>query len=240
MHTNEQEIYCIHDDIIALGHHLGGHIGYKQGGMGVIEGVPCIYGPMFGRGLAMNGAIISMKRDQLFGIEAEVGFVMKMALPPIEQKFDEEGHAIPPPERSEEEIWAAVDYCVACIETVGTRLNFEPVATGLEKLSDASCAAGVVKGEKVVIEPTVLKGVTGKFKVNGEEVATGRAEACPEGSPLASLRYVANHLNTRGKGLQAGELVIAGALCKYKGIKAGDEIECDMGALGMVRMTLTE
>ena len=240
MYSNETLIYHTHDNLIALGHYLGGHIGYKQGGMGVIEGVPCIYGPMFGRGLETSGASISMKRDHLFGIEAEVGFVMKANLPPIGQTFDENGGVIPLPERSEEDVWAAVDYCVACIETVGTRLNFSPGATALEKISDASCAAGVVLGQHVKIEPEQLKTLTGKFQVNGEDVATGHAEACPEGSPLAALRYVANHLNRKGQGLKAGDLIIAGALCKYKGINAGDEVVCDIGALGTVRMTLVE
>ena len=47
---------------------------------------------------------------------------------------------------------------------------------------------------------------------------------CPLGSPLAALTYVVNHLHSRGLGVEAGQVVIAGALCKFKQLAAGQAL----------------
>ena len=58
---------------------LGGLAGYKQGGIGAVEGEDFVYGIMFGCGLVDAGTdigSISAARFNLFGLEAEIGFVM--------------------------------------------------------------------------------------------------------------------------------------------------------------------
>jgi 2-keto-4-pentenoate hydratase len=167
-----------------------------------------------------------------------VGFILKDALP-----AKAAGDSL-----TEAEVWAAVGFVVPCIETCGTRYNFteDEAATGLEKLCDASCAAGVVQGERFAlpaegITPESLQALSTSIVVDGAVVETGNGAVCPGGSPLASLTYVANHLHSRGMpGLEAGQLVIAGATCRFTALKVGQEIECDLGVLGKVRTTLAE
>ena len=66
-------IYSVHVALVSLGDGaLGGHVGWKQGGMGVVPGESCFYGPIFGRGLQQSNSSVSLSRDHVFGVEAEV------------------------------------------------------------------------------------------------------------------------------------------------------------------------
>ena len=228
-----RSIYDFHSTLIRVGgKELGGHVGYKQGGMGVIAGEPCFFGPMFGRGLQVMGSTVSLSRDHVFGIEAEVGFLMNQTLPP-----PAEG------EISESEVWSAIGSVLPCIETCGTRYKFDGVApaTGYEKMCDASCAAGVVMGDAIgtaAITQADLCDISSTIAINGEVVAKGSGRACPEGSPFSSLCYVVRHLHRRGLALEAGALIIAGATAKFKALEVGQEVTCDLGVLGIVTCKL--
>merc|ERR1712129_317824 len=76
------------------------------------------------------------------------------------------------------------------------------------------------------------------LSINGEVVCSGSGGACPEGGPLQALAWLANHLNSRSLGLQAGQLIITGATCFTRELKVGDKFVAEFDSMGSVETTL--
>ena len=254
-----QQVYRVHEACVAhpmaSDPRLGGVAGYKQGGIGAVQGnsPDFVYGILWNAGLVDardDGAgAISKGRSNLFGLEAEIGFLMARDLPPPTGDSGGEGEGRA---RTEEEVFAAVGEVVLCIECCGSRLDPELFgsASSLEKLADASCAGGVVMGARFApsrdatgadggVTAAELRLLSAAIDVDGERKAAGDGAANPEGSPVASLTGCANHLNSRGLGLLAGQLVIGGAFCKTRDFGAGSDVRVsfrgegrDWGAVG--------
>ena len=76
-------VYAVHAAMVCSGlaAKLGGHAGYKQGGIGAAleaDGAPAaaVYGPLFNKFVLPEGSATSLSQSRLnlFGIEAEIGF----------------------------------------------------------------------------------------------------------------------------------------------------------------------
>lgn len=207
----------------------------------------------------------SCTAQNLFGIEAEIGFIMGN-LPDLHTNAAlnngsvDGGSQVPisnTTSLSAEEVYAAVSEVRICIELCGRRfaLNLSENASNLQSLGDASCAGGVVmgKGWRQNIDgkqfedggkqenfptPALLQKIESVIYVNGVEKARGCARMNPLGSPLASLVWCTNHLRQRNIQIQPGELVIAGACCKTREFNAGDTVEAVFHGLGSVRCVI--
>lgn len=238
---------------------LGGLAGYKMGGIGA-AGQPFAYGFFLGSGVqdalkVEDGggvAELALVGDNLCAVEAEVGFVISVDLPPLpskdkaaQEEAKKRGEVAFTP-RTELEVMAAVESVRLCIEACGNRHSL-PDPTELENLADASSGAGVVLGAKfdpslpvpgrdeddseapTSISAEQLDALSACLYVDGQRVSHGEAISCPMGSPLASLTACANHLNSRGLQLKSGQVVIAGAMCRFKELKVGQKIEARFG-----------
>lgn len=138
---------------------------------------------------------------------------------------------------------------VLCVECCGRRHTLAD-ATSLENLADAMSAGGVVMGARFApsadgVAPGVtaarLAAVTASIHTAaGKELSMGAATANPLGSPVASLSWAANHLNSRGLGLVAGQLVIAGAMCKSRDFVVGEPVVVQFDGLGTIRLTVED
>jgi 2-keto-4-pentenoate hydratase len=80
-----------------------------------------------------------------------------------------------------------------------------------------------------------LEGVV--FEHNDEIVGTHTA-AEVMGNPLNALAWLANHLATRGMGLNAGDIVISGGITKLLRPKPGDSIRARYTHLGSIGITV--
>lgn len=216
-----------------LASELGGHGGYKLGGIGLL-GETCIYAPLFKNFLVNAPAKeLSSASYQLHQVEPEIGFIIGNDLPPLEN-----GSAY-----TAEDIWAAVQSVVPCIECCGRRASAE-VAMAQEpigKLADLLSAGAVVLGRAISaadIDRQRIAACTTTLSVNGSEVSSGSAAACPKSDPVEAVAWLANHLNSRGLSLQKGQLVITGATCITKDITAGDTLLAEFAGMGDVEMTL--
>mmetsp|Transcript_3805 Transcript_3805/g.6791 ORF Transcript_3805/g.6791 Transcript_3805/m.6791 type:complete len:302 (+) Transcript_3805:2-907(+) len=215
---------------------LGGLGGYKLGAIGG-AGEPCIYAPLF-RGFFVderdNAQKMSTGAINLSAVEAEYGVVMGSDLPP---RSDNGPY-------SAEEVWAAVDEVVLCIECCGKRGTPDAYAasTKLGSFADTLSSGGIVLGPRLsasTFEMDDLFGAT-KLFVNDEVVAEGSGANVPEGGPLQALTYLANHLNGRGLGLRQGELVATGQTCATKAFEVGDVVRATFGPLGEAKMVVAE
>ena len=256
------EVYALH---AAMAQHplftsapLCGLGGYKQGGIGAAidpasgEPVAAAYGILPRSRLLREQSpvepIASKSAFNLFGLEAEIGFTMARSLPPRGGAARGGGGGDAAGVYTEDEVWAAVRSVHLTIELVARRFDLKLAgdATSLQSLGDSSCAGAVVLGafwstdDASCPSPARLAAVQTSIAVNDETRATGGAGNNPLGSPLASLTWCANHLNTRGLALQPGELVIAGACCKTRDWAAGDAIAVTFEGLGVVECSIGE
>ena len=74
------------------------------------------------------------------------------------------------------------------------------------------------------------------LEVNGQEVSRGDGGNVL-GSPLIALSWLANHVQTRGNTLKAGDIITTGTACDVFYAQAGDRIRADFGTLGSVSLS---
>jgi 2-keto-4-pentenoate hydratase len=80
------------------------------------------------------------------------------------------------------------------------------------------------------VEP---RDVTMTMTVDGAPVSTGNGAACL-GDPLAALLWLARLADRSGDPLQAGQVVLSGALGPMVPVEAGNEIRAEIEPLGSV------
>lgn len=91
--------------------------------------------------------------------------------------------------------------------------------------------AGVVLGPTKAVAPHEVVGVRGRLMRNGKPEGEGAAE-----DPYATLAWLANLLASRGRGLQAGMVVITGSLVATFSVAPGDRVAFAVDGLGEVVM----
>eukprot|EP00933_Yihiella_yeosuensis_P031801 TRINITY_DN25420_c0_g1_i2.p1 TRINITY_DN25420_c0_g1~~TRINITY_DN25420_c0_g1_i2.p1 ORF type:complete len:292 (+),score=63.19 TRINITY_DN25420_c0_g1_i2:105-980(+) len=166
--------------------------------------------------------------------EAEIGFLLKDSLPrlPTGQLY------------SEDDVWAAVDSVVLCMEVCATRYSV-PLRGDLhffQKMADCTNNLGVVVGDRIskvdLESPASLSEIEVTMSTNGQKAAEGRGsdgvveDADGKGSPFQSLLWLANHLQKTHDGLKSGEVVICGAACliREKDFSFNDENVLEVAA----------
>jgi 2-keto-4-pentenoate hydratase len=75
------------------------------------------------------------------------------------------------------------------------------------------------------------------YEHNGNVVGT-YTTAEVMGNPLNALAWLANHLATRGMAVEAGDVVMSGAISKMLRPKAGDTIRARFNRLGSVSINV--
>eukprot|EP00976_Prorocentrum_cordatum_P092354 1188899-Prorocentrum_minimum.AAC.1 len=210
---------------------MGGHAGYKIGGVGAIDGQPCLCGPLFGKYVieADGDALLSKASINAHQMEPEIIAIMGQNLP---VRTDGKAHTL-------EEVLAAVESFALGVEVNGRRSTHE-VAGELPKLtrfSDSLSAGGVVLGPRMLpsaVDVEALSQYETELVVNGKSVAKGSTSKCPLGGPAPALEWLANHLNARGLALQKGMIVATGLTCASKDYSPGDKIVAKFEQLGQV------
>ncbi|HET8810611.1 MAG TPA: fumarylacetoacetate hydrolase family protein [Flavobacteriaceae bacterium] len=151
--------------------------------------------------------------------EAEIAFVLKKDLT---QK-----------NISIEEMKNAIDYAVAAIEIVGSRIeNWDIQIT--DTIADNASASHFVLGEKQVpLENLDLENCQMQMHINGEKVSEGTGKACL-GNPLHAAVWLADKMVEMGNPLKKGEIILSGALGPMANLKSGDQVEAEIDGLGKV------
>lgn len=99
--------------------------------------------------------------------------------------------------------------------------------------SDFGNNAGLILGETIPDGLDRLMDLRCRMRVDGRVVGVGGAEVIP-GGPLDSLAFLLNLLHTRGRRLEAGQLVSTGAATGVHRIHAGQSAEADFGPDGTI------
>ncbi len=177
------------------------------------------YGSLLNTMEVLNGDSISMKELMQAKVEGEIAFVLKTA--------------IEDPTVTTTELIASIDYALASIEIVGSRIeNWNIKIT--DTVADNASASHFVLGHRPVrLENIDLINCKMTMHKNGEEVSSGTGAACL-GSPLNATLWLARTMARLGTPLQAGEVILSGALGPMVNVEAGATYVANFDDLGTV------
>lgn len=139
---------------------------------------------------------------------------------------------------SREDVAGAVESVCAAFEIIDDR-NADYTSLDLRTvLADNSWNAGAVLST-FVPPPADLASVVGTVKLNGTEVDSGPGSAAL-GHPYEPVRWLAEHLASRGRTLKKGDLVLTGSLVKTMFPSPGDQFDFAVTGIGEVSVTFVD
>ncbi|MDX1478692.1 MAG: fumarylacetoacetate hydrolase family protein [Saprospiraceae bacterium] len=206
----------IKDGAGVVGHKIGLTSARVQQQLGVSQPD---FGVLYDDTEIMNGGAISCQTLMQPKAEAEVAFVLRRDL---------DGYA-----HTTAQVLSAIDYALAAIEIVGSRIqNWDIQIT--DTIADNASASHFVLGHR----PVPLRDldlIHGRMQMsrNDELVSTGTGSECM-GSPVNALVWLANALSKLGKPLRAGQIILTGALGPMVAVQPGDQFHARIEGLGDV------
>jgi len=171
----------------------------------------------FGEGLPIPSAQLHQPK-----VEAEVAFVL--------------GRDLNMQNPSVVDVINAIDYALPTLEIVGSRIanwNIQLVDTVAD---NASSSAYVIGGSPKTLGQLDLRACTMNLERDGEVVSTGTGAACL-GHPLNAVVWLARTMVRNGAPLQAGHLVLSGALGPMVVVEVGKTYTARIDGLGSVTAT---
>ncbi len=177
------------------------------------------YGLLFDDMEVLNGGEISCKELMQPKVEAEIAFVLKKDLDSTSITVTE--------------MLSAIDYAVASIEIVGSRIQDWNIKITDTIADNASASHFVIGHRPVRLENIDLINCKMRMYKNGEEVSEGSGSACL-GSPINACIWLAKTMASHGAPLKAGEVILSGALGPMSSVEAGDNVKAVIEGLGEV------
>jgi 2-keto-4-pentenoate hydratase len=163
--------------------------------------------------------IVPMSRLLQPKAEAEVAFVLKEDLADGDLDVAQ--------------VRAAVDYAVAALEIVDSRVAGWDIRFGDTVADNASSGLYVLGTDRRSLEEVEPADVEMTMALNGEQVSTGNGLACL-GDPLLALAWLAAKAREFGEPLRAGQVILSGALGPMAAVAPGDVVTAEITGLGTV------
>jgi len=175
------------------------------------------FGVLFADMQVADGGMLEAARVLQPKVEAEVALVL--------------GRGLNDPAATLEDVMAAVDYAVPALEIVDSRIADWKISFADTVADNGSSAFYVLGTERKKLAGLDLYTCGMAMTVNGEVVSLGAGAACL-GHPLNAALWLVQTLAGFGDGLQAGDVILTGALGPMVALKAGDVVEAQVGGLG--------
>lgn len=152
-------------------------------------------------------------------VEPEIAFVLKKPL---------SGPGV-----TAHEAIAAVNFVLPALEIVDSRIADWKI-TLVDTIADNASSGGVVLGSTPTpLHKVDLRLVGATLHRNAQIVGTGAGGAVL-GSPLNALVWLANTVGARGVTLEAGHVILPGAVCGMSAVTAGDTYTATFAGIGSV------
>lgn len=180
------------------------------------------YGMLFADMAVDDGAEIDAGRLIQPRVEAEIAFVL--------------GSDLPHPDTTAGELMRAVDYVVAAIEVVDSRIADWKISFHDTVADNASSGLYVLGSRPVRLRHVDVVGCGMVMERAGEPVSVGAGRACL-GSPISAAAWLARTMATAGRPLVAGDTILSGALGPMVGVTPGDTFEARIDGLGAVTVS---
>jgi 2-keto-4-pentenoate hydratase len=178
------------------------------------------FGILFEDMASANGEPIPFATLMQPKAETEVALV-------LEKPLTRERHSIA-------DIVAATAYAVAAIEIVGSRIANWDIRLADTIADNASSGRFVLGPRRVRLADVDLVGCTMVMERRGTQVSSGSGAACL-GNPLNAAVWLADIMVKNGRALEAGDVVLTGALGPMVAAEPGDVFDARVEGLGEVR-----
>lgn len=155
--------------------------------------------------------------------EAEIAFVLKADL------------TDPDPEN----VRAAVDYAVAALEIVDSRIANWDISFADTVADNGSSGLYVLAEQRLTLDEFEPRDVEMRMYADDVLVSEGNGAACL-GDPLIALAWLARTAAKYGEPLRAGQVVLSGALGPMVSAPPGTRIHAEIGPLGAVDAVFSE
>lgn len=210
------ELRCTEDTRTVVGKKIGLTSLAMQKLLGVAEPD---FGHLLDHMLVVEGQAVSGSELLLPKVEGEVAFVLKQTLKGPGVTFAD--------------VLRATEGVMASIEIVDSRIRDWKIKLE-DTIADNASSARFVLGSRMIPAHKVdLRLVGMVLEKNGEVVNTG-AGAAVWGHPAASVAWLANRLAPFGIALEAGEIILSGALTAAVDARPGDTFHIAFQELGGV------
>lgn len=177
------------------------------------------YGALFNTTEILNGDAISVKELMQAKVEGEIAFVMNRTLDN--------------PTITTMELLSAIEYVVPSIEIVGSRIENWNIKITDTIADNASASHFAIGHRPIKIENIDLINCQMQMTKNGEVVSEGSGASCL-GSPINATLWLARTMAQLGTPIQAGEIILSGALGPMAVVSAGDSFVANFSGLGSV------
>jgi 2-keto-4-pentenoate hydratase len=177
------------------------------------------YGMLFADMAVDEGADVPLGRLLQPKVEAEIAFVL--------------GRDLPHDDTTVAETMRAIEYAVAAIEVVDSRIADWKIGFVDTVADNASSGLFVIGSRPVALDAfdPVMCGMV--MERRGEPVSVGAGKACL-GSPVSAAAWLARTMAAAGRPLQAGDTILSGALGPMVAVAPGDVVEARISGLGTV------
>jgi 2-keto-4-pentenoate hydratase len=177
------------------------------------------YGHILDGMVLQDAATFSVRELIQPKIEPEIAFIMDRTL---------KGPGITPLQ-----VLGATRFVVPALEIIDSRIEGWKIRLCDTIADNASSARVVLGGSPKRIDQVNLKLVGMILEKNGEIIQTGAGGAVL-GHPAAAVAWLANAVGQFGVSLEAGEIIMPGALCAAADVSAGDLLQASFDGLGTV------
>jgi 2-keto-4-pentenoate hydratase len=225
--TDEDAAYRVQSAVLQL---LGaGTAGWKASMPDVTRGTsaPVASGNLLRSPAQIGDAVHRTAHSVRYGVEAEIAFSLKLALPPLE------GDA----RYSRGQVLAAIGAAHSAIEICVCRLKDFDAAPPLHRLADGIMHEALLLGAGAANWPKLdLAQRRVVLQVAGQTVHEGIG-GHPLGDPLIPMVWMANHLSARGIGLKVGDVVTTGSCAGIHYAEPGQKARVEFEGLGVATIT---
>ena len=194
------------------------------------------FGVLFEDMLVASGGEVARGRLIAPKAEAEIAFVLGVDLDDF-GVFVSPGAPVGEADRAA--VAAAVDYAVAALEIVDSRVADWDITITDTVADNASSGLFVLGDRRVPLSEFTPAEVTMSLAKDGVLVSSGDGTACL-GDPLNALVWVARMAASFGAPLRAGDVVLSGALGAMVTVEPGSEITAELSVLGGVSVTFSK
>jgi len=136
------------------------------------------------------------------------------------------------------DVLAATEWIAPCFEIVDSRISRWDIGIVDTVADNASCGVFVLGDARVNPREHDLANLKVQVRKNDQPLSEGLGSAV-QGSPLASVAWLANTLGRYGVSLKAGEIILSGSLVPLEPVKAGDRFWAELIGVGTVSISFT-
>jgi 2-oxopent-4-enoate/cis-2-oxohex-4-enoate hydratase len=129
------------------------------------------------------------------------------------------------------DVLAATESIAPCFEVVDSRIANWDIRIIDTVADNASCGVFVLGPARVDPRPLDLAALKVRVWKNDQPLSEGLGAAV-QGSPLASVAWLANTLGSYGVQLKAGEVILSGSLVPLEPARPGDEFRLELEGVG--------